>query len=146
MQETEKWTMNHFTFYFLSEVNDWIWYMQILHDPGKILHNKNMKQTQNRVLNRDTENSCNFNRPLSYYLYLISFTSSSNLPMEASLHGKHFKRRKKRDNSVAWEGHERKSTIRIPAAPKFSFNHLPPQTPTMQATGLSVTHKMQTES
>ena len=31
-------------------------------------------------------------------------------------------------------------------APKFSFNHLPPQTPTMQATGLSVIHKMQTES
>ena len=68
MQETEKWTMNHFTFYFLGEVNDRIQYMQIVQEPGNILHNKNTKQTQNRVLNRDTENSCTFNRPLSYCL------------------------------------------------------------------------------
>ena len=50
MQETEKWTKNHFTFYILGEVSDWMWYMQILQEPGKILHNKSMKQTQNRVL------------------------------------------------------------------------------------------------
>ena len=52
MQETEKLTMNHFTFYILGEVSDWMRmrYMQILQEPGKILHNKSTKQTQNRVL------------------------------------------------------------------------------------------------
>lgn len=50
MQETEKWTKNHFTFYILGEVSDWMRYMQILQEPGKILHNKSTKQTQNRVL------------------------------------------------------------------------------------------------
>lgn len=39
MQETEKWTTNHFTFYILGEVSDWMRYMQILQEPGKILHN-----------------------------------------------------------------------------------------------------------
>ena len=83
MQETEKWTKNHFTFYILGEVSDWMRYMQILQEPRKILHNKSTKQTQNRVLYyRDTENSCNFNRPLSYCLYLIFLTFTSNLPME----------------------------------------------------------------
>lgn len=50
MQETEKLTMNQFTFYILGEVSDWMRYMQILQEPGKILHNKSTKQTQNRVL------------------------------------------------------------------------------------------------
>ena len=50
MQETEKLTMDHFTFYILGEVSDWMRYMQILQEPGKILHNKSTKKTQNRVL------------------------------------------------------------------------------------------------
>ena len=50
MQETEKLTTNQFTFYILAEVSDWMRYMQILQEPGKILHNKSTKQTQNRVL------------------------------------------------------------------------------------------------
>lgn len=50
MQETEKLTMDHFTFYILGEVSDWMRCMQILQEPGKILHNKSTKQTQNRVL------------------------------------------------------------------------------------------------
>lgn len=75
--------MNKFTFYILCELNDQIPYMQMVQEPDEILHNKNMKQTQNRASNRDTENSCNFNRPYgSIDLYLISFTSTSNLPME----------------------------------------------------------------
>lgn len=50
MQEMEKLTMNHFTFYILGEVSDWMQYMQVLQEPGKILHHKSTKQTQNRVL------------------------------------------------------------------------------------------------
>ena len=50
MQETEKLTMNHFTFYILGEVSHWMRYTKILQEPGKTLHNKSTKQTQNRVL------------------------------------------------------------------------------------------------
>lgn len=82
MQETEKLTMDHFTFYILGEVTGC--------DICKSYKNQARYYTiraRNRHRTeyynyRDTENSCNFNRPLSYCLDLIFLTFTSNLPME----------------------------------------------------------------
>lgn len=90
---------------------------------------------------RDKENSCNFNRPLSYclvpnffHLY-ISLANGVLACMAASI----LKKKEKGEFSCVRRACEEEHHSHF-WAPRLSFDHLPPQTPPMQATGLSVAY------